>query len=175
IVFRRVRCVVSFRVTPIHCTHYGLDSSIINSLIMGRNKYFITSEMTYLKLRADGRNWVDYKYETIIHMCAQGVRDHLFGLVSPPEELVVHKNELYKASDTKFEVPLDRHDEATKTILEMNNEYWKGEGVGTLILIKTVPREVYVFVRNKPTLCERWKALCELHHDERLGCGFYDP
>ncbi|PPR03110.1 hypothetical protein CVT24_012410 [Panaeolus cyanescens] len=133
-----------------------------------------SSYSTFLKLKEDGTNWPAYKVETLQHMYARGIVDNLDGTVYPPEQLVAHDKQIYLASDSKFKNPLDR--ETVKSLQAERKEYFKNEGLGTEILIATVPVSTFVQLRHHNTLSERWNALCAIyeHRGEDVSFDMWD-
>ncbi|PPQ85359.1 hypothetical protein CVT24_004670, partial [Panaeolus cyanescens] len=128
----------------------------------------------FLKLKEDGTNWPAYKVEVLQHMYARGIIDNLDSPIFPPEQLVVHNKQIYRASDTKFEKPLDR--ETAKALQAERREFLKADGTGTEILIATVPVSVFVQLRHYTTLAERWQALCKIfeHRGEDVSSDMWE-
>ncbi|PPQ82237.1 hypothetical protein CVT24_012925 [Panaeolus cyanescens] len=128
----------------------------------------------FLKLKEDGSNWPAYKIEVLQHLYARGIIDNLDSPVSPPEKLVTHNNQFYRASDTKFEKPIDR--ETAKSLQNERREFLKSEGLGTEILIATIPVSVFVQLRHHTYLAERWQALCDIyeHRGEDVSFDMWD-
>ncbi|PPQ82429.1 hypothetical protein CVT24_002117 [Panaeolus cyanescens] len=128
----------------------------------------------FLKLKEDGTNWPAYKVEVLQHMYARGIDENLDNTAIKPEQLVAHNNKVYLATDTKHENPLDR--ERIKTLQAEHREYRKCEGIGTEILIATVPVSTFVQLRHYDTLAERWNALCTIyeHCGEDVSFDMWD-
>ncbi|PPQ85581.1 hypothetical protein CVT24_009933, partial [Panaeolus cyanescens] len=132
------------------------------------------SYSSFLKLKEDSTNWPAYKVEVLQHMYARGIVDNLDNTAIKPEQLVAYNDKTYLASDTKHENPLDR--ERIKTLQAERREYLKSEGLGTEILIATVPVSIFVQLRHYETLAERWNALCTIyeHRGEDVSFDMWD-
>ncbi|PPQ84653.1 hypothetical protein CVT24_006860 [Panaeolus cyanescens] len=141
---------------------------------MGPDKSEIDKFSHYLKLKEDGTNWPAYKHEILSHLYSKGLRRHLSGRARPPEELVEHKGQTFRASDTDFKNPLD--DKTIEEIEEYEDKWYKNEGLGNVILIATVPVSTYVQLRHYPNIAKRWEALCEIyeHRGEDVSFDLWD-
>ncbi|PPR03037.1 hypothetical protein CVT24_012297 [Panaeolus cyanescens] len=128
----------------------------------------------FLKLKEDGSNWPAYKIEILQHLNARGIVDNLEPPIFPLDSITVHNNQYYRSSDTKFEKPLDR--ETAKSLQAKRREFRKAEGLGTEILIATLPVSIFVQLRHHDTLAERWRALCEIyeHRGEDVSFDMWD-
>ncbi|PPQ87101.1 hypothetical protein CVT24_012121, partial [Panaeolus cyanescens] len=128
----------------------------------------------FLKLKEDGSNWPAYKIEILQHLNARGIVDNLEPPIFPLDSITVHNNQYYRSSDTKFEKPLDR--ETAKSLQAERREFRKAEGLGTEILIATLPVSIFVQLRHHTTLAERWQALCEIyeHRGEDVSFDMWD-
>ncbi|KAF9057231.1 hypothetical protein BJ165DRAFT_1419306 [Panaeolus papilionaceus] len=115
-------------------------------------------------IRDDGSNWFEKKDRTYNQLLALGLSSHLRGTVEIPEKIVrVHGN-WYASNDTFFSSPLSRSDIARYE--KKLDEYSVKEAQGALILMDILPTHLYLKIRHKPTLRDKWMALCDMFEND---------
>ena len=113
-------------------------------------------------LQEGSANWSDYKSRIVNHAVSKGLKRHLFGTARKPEKLVLQQDgKWYKEGSLLLpveEAAVEKNEDAW-------DEYDQKEAQTREFIYQTIPKSLFIRVRDLPTACDVWKKLIDVNEN----------